>query len=68
MDIVYSRKFKEIISDAPRQAARHNSRYVMPEHLLLSLLTGGISSSSSSSPANSELSAVGMSASAATSL
>lgn len=39
MDIVYSRKFKEIISDAPRQAARHNSRYVMPEHLLLSLLT-----------------------------
>ena len=39
MDTVYSRKFKEIISDAPRQAARHNSRYVMPEHMLLSLLT-----------------------------
>lgn len=39
MDTVYSRKFKEIISDSPRQAARHNNRYVMPEHLLLSLLT-----------------------------
>lgn len=39
MDTVYSRKFKEIISDAPKQAARHNNRYVMPEHLLLSLLT-----------------------------
>lgn len=39
MDTVYSRKFKEIISDSPRQAARHNNRYVMPEHILLSLLT-----------------------------
>lgn len=39
MDTVYSRKFKEIISDSPKQAARHNSRYVMPEHLLISLLT-----------------------------
>ncbi|MCM1077239.1 MAG: ATP-dependent Clp protease ATP-binding subunit [Bacteroides sp.] len=38
MDTVYSRKFKEIISDSPKQAARHNNRYVMPEHLLLSLL------------------------------
>lgn len=39
MDTVYSRKFKEIIADSPKQAARHNSRYVMPEHLLISLLT-----------------------------
>ena len=39
MDTVYSQKFKEIISDSPKQAARHNSRYVMPEHLLLSLLS-----------------------------
>ena len=39
MDTVYTRNFKEIISDSPRQAARHNSRYVMPEHMLLSLLT-----------------------------
>lgn len=38
MDTVYSQKFKEIINDTPRQAARHNNRYVMPEHLLLSLL------------------------------
>lgn len=39
MDTVYSQNFKEIISDSPRQAARHNTRYVMPEHLLLSLLS-----------------------------
>lgn len=38
MDTVYSQNFKEIINDTPRQAARHNNRYVMPEHLLLSLL------------------------------
>ena len=38
MDTVYSQKFKEIINDTPKQAARHNNRYVMPEHLLLSLL------------------------------
>ncbi len=38
METVYSQKFKEIVSDSPVQAARHNSRYVMPEHLLLSLL------------------------------
>ncbi|MCI9284828.1 MAG: ATP-dependent Clp protease ATP-binding subunit [Muribaculaceae bacterium] len=38
METVYSQKFKEIVSDSPGQAARHNSRYVMPEHLLLSLL------------------------------
>lgn len=38
MDTVYSQNFKEIINDTPRMAARHNSRYVMPEHLLLSLL------------------------------
>ena len=39
MDTVYSRKFKKIIADSPKQAARHNNRYVMPEHILLSLLT-----------------------------
>ncbi len=39
MDTVYSRKFKEIINDSHRQAARHNNRHVMPEHLLLSLLS-----------------------------
>ncbi|MCM1356335.1 MAG: ATP-dependent Clp protease ATP-binding subunit [Staphylococcus sp.] len=39
MDTVYSRKFKEIITDSPKQAARHNNQYVMPEHMLLSLLT-----------------------------
>ncbi len=38
METVYSQKFKEIVSDSPVQAARCNSRYVMPEHLLLSLL------------------------------
>ncbi|MCM1138618.1 MAG: ATP-dependent Clp protease ATP-binding subunit [Duncaniella sp.] len=38
MDTVYSQNFKEIINDTPRMAARHNSRYVMPEHLLMSLL------------------------------
>ena len=39
MDTVYSQKFREIINDSPKQAARHNNRYVMPEHLLLSLLS-----------------------------
>lgn len=39
MDTVYSQKFKETISDSPKQAARHNSRYVMPEHILLSLMS-----------------------------
>ena len=39
MDTVYSQKFKEMINDSPKQAARHNSKYVMPEHLLLSLLS-----------------------------
>lgn len=38
METVYSQNFKEIINGTPRMAARHNSRYVMPEHLLLSLL------------------------------
>ncbi len=39
MDTVYSQKFKEVLNDSPKQAARHNNRYVMPEHLLLSLLS-----------------------------
>lgn len=38
MDTIYSQRFKEILNDSPKQAARHNNRYVMPEHLLLSLL------------------------------
>lgn len=38
METVYSQKFKDVVSDSPVQAARHNSRYVMPEHLLLSIL------------------------------
>ena len=38
METVYSQKFKSIVSNSPGQAARHNSRYVLPEHLLLALL------------------------------
>ena len=38
METVYSQKFKQIVNDTPAIAASHNSRYVMPEHLLLSLL------------------------------
>ncbi|MDE6393892.1 MAG: ATP-dependent Clp protease ATP-binding subunit, partial [Duncaniella sp.] len=38
METVYSQKFKEIVNSTPAVAARHNSRYVMPEHLLLALL------------------------------
>ncbi|MDE6066667.1 MAG: ATP-dependent Clp protease ATP-binding subunit [Duncaniella sp.] len=38
METVYSQKFKEIVNSTPGVAARHNSRYVMPEHLLLALL------------------------------
>ncbi|MCM1521105.1 MAG: ATP-dependent Clp protease ATP-binding subunit [Muribaculaceae bacterium] len=39
METVYSQKFKNIVSDSSGQAVRHNSRYVLPEHLLLSLLS-----------------------------
>ncbi len=38
METVYSQKFKTVVSDSPSVAASHNSRYVLPEHLLLSLL------------------------------
>lgn len=39
METVYSQKFKETVNSTPSVAARHNSRYVMPEHLLLALIT-----------------------------
>lgn len=45
MDTVYTQKFKEILTDSRNQAVRHNSTHVMPEHLLLSLLTDAGSSS-----------------------
>jgi len=38
METVYSQKFKETVNSTPAVAARHNSRYVMPEHLLLALV------------------------------
>ena len=38
METVYSQKFKNAVNDSTTQAARHNSPYVMPEHLLVSLL------------------------------
>ena len=38
METLYSQKFKEVVNEAPSQAVRHNSHYVTPEHLLLSLL------------------------------
>ena len=38
METVYSQNFKKAVSDASLQAMRHNSRYIQPEHLLLSLL------------------------------
>ncbi len=38
METVYSQKFKETVNSTPAVAARHNSRYVMPEHLLLALI------------------------------
>ena len=45
MDTIYSQKFKEIINDSRNQAVRHNSANVMPEHLMLSLLSDPASSS-----------------------
>ncbi len=39
METVYSQKFKETVNSTPAVAARHNSRYVMPEHLLLALIS-----------------------------
>ena len=39
METVYSQKFKDTVNSTPMLAARHNSRYVMPEHLLLALLS-----------------------------
>lgn len=39
METVYSQKFKDTVNSTPVLAARHNSRYVMPEHLLLALLS-----------------------------
>jgi len=39
METLYSQKFKETVNSTPAVAARHNSRYVMPEHLLLALIT-----------------------------
>ena len=38
METVYTQKFKDAVNGSPREAVRYNSRYVMPEHLLLSLL------------------------------
>ncbi len=39
METVYSQKFKETVNSTPGVAASHNSRYVMPEHLLLALIS-----------------------------
>ena len=38
METVYSQKFKNAVTESTAQAARHNSPYVMPEHILMSLL------------------------------
>ncbi|WP_370276704.1 ATP-dependent Clp protease ATP-binding subunit, partial [uncultured Duncaniella sp.] len=43
---VYTTKFKEIVNSTPALAARHNSRYVMPEHLLLALISDPASDAS----------------------
>ncbi|MCM1163586.1 MAG: ATP-dependent Clp protease ATP-binding subunit [Muribaculaceae bacterium] len=44
MEIVYTQNFKNAVSESTAQAARHNSRYVLPEHLLLALLEDSASS------------------------
>ncbi|WP_300968619.1 ATP-dependent Clp protease ATP-binding subunit [uncultured Duncaniella sp.] len=46
METVYTTKFKEIVNSTPALAARHNSRYVMPEHLLLALISDPASDAS----------------------
>ncbi|MDE6418202.1 MAG: ATP-dependent Clp protease ATP-binding subunit, partial [Duncaniella sp.] len=38
METTYSQKFKDIIRNSRVEASRYNSRYVLPEHLLLSML------------------------------
>nr|WP_321570865.1 ATP-dependent Clp protease ATP-binding subunit [uncultured Duncaniella sp.] len=46
METVYTTKFNEIVNSTPALAARHNSRYVMPEHLLLALISDPASDAS----------------------
>ena len=46
METVYTTKFKEIVNSTPALAARHNSRYVMPEHLWLALISDPASDAS----------------------
>ena len=46
METVYTPKFKETVNSTPVLAARHNSRYVMPEHLLLALISDPASDAS----------------------
>ncbi len=46
METVYTTKFKEIVNSTPALAARHNSRYAMPEHLLLALISDPASDAS----------------------